>query len=537
MRRHREEKQLRKQGGADDREQLRGENCKWKMNDAARRQEYPTYRSPPKSKTLRRKMPLLGELPVMFYIPRHYGGYEDLRRLVEEHGGLVDEQCSVYTYQLKPTCINAAKIRPKDYYRGVIYAQKWVEKTIELHLKAPWNQHKPGFSQLMAVQEKHVASKTFRSKYAAADYRQSRAAQVRPLTIVEGLEIFNLMTTNQNKLKADWLQYMSQEFTWAMVEEEGTFPERTAGQLLKFFNELKEQDPQKWLVEAVVNRTDFSFSMKELPDECLAQLRKKHEAEFARLETEQDKEVEESVKELSGVAPGQLQLPPQPAQSAPLAIPQPPQQRDEGPLKRTIGSILFDQAQQHQRMLEQENQQLKKRTAELLAMQAKVYAENSQIKLEKDKLHNELQAQKTQFNHVVNLKKLKLNGKYNIQAMQTKDKLANIFKEVRDFTNDEMHCNFKRILAGDKPSSLAHYNDYCTKLNKLEALVTQTDSFKEEIGEGTLFPEECIICNVAFDVGEQKKKLACGHDSFHQHCIDSWLDRTRQCPICKHDIE
>lgn len=59
-----------------------------------------------KSKTLRWYMPIIGEVPLMFYVPDINGeraeDLTDVRRLVEEHGGLVVDQHECFTYQIKP---------------------------------------------------------------------------------------------------------------------------------------------------------------------------------------------------------------------------------------------------------------------------------------------------------------------------------------------------------------------------------------------------------------------------------------------------
>ena len=59
-----------------------------------------------KSKALRWYMPIIGEVPLMFYVPEINGERaEDLtgvRQLIEEHGGLVVDQHECFTYQIKP---------------------------------------------------------------------------------------------------------------------------------------------------------------------------------------------------------------------------------------------------------------------------------------------------------------------------------------------------------------------------------------------------------------------------------------------------
>ena len=51
-----------------------------------------------------------------------------------------------------------------------------------------------------------------------------------------------------------------------------------------------------------------------------------------------------------------------------------------------------------------------------------------------------------------------------------------------------------------------------------------------------LIKNECAICFVEFP---QKKrfKIDCGHDSFHKDCINNWLEKKPNCPLCNKKIE
>jgi len=45
----------------------------------------------------------------------------------------------------------------------------------------------------------------------------------------------------------------------------------------------------------------------------------------------------------------------------------------------------------------------------------------------------------------------------------------------------------------------------------------------------------CIVCMCDIEENEECKKLKCGH-MFHSSCIDSWLKRTLECPMCRNVI-
>jgi len=48
---------------------------------------------------------------------------------------------------------------------------------------------------------------------------------------------------------------------------------------------------------------------------------------------------------------------------------------------------------------------------------------------------------------------------------------------------------------------------------------------------------ECAICIMCFDEGDQLRTLStCGH-SFHKGCIDLWLLRRADCPLCKQNVK
>eukprot|EP00928_Gymnodinium_smaydae_P017910 TRINITY_DN16834_c0_g2_i1.p1 TRINITY_DN16834_c0_g2~~TRINITY_DN16834_c0_g2_i1.p1 ORF type:complete len:322 (+),score=55.55 TRINITY_DN16834_c0_g2_i1:87-968(+) len=48
---------------------------------------------------------------------------------------------------------------------------------------------------------------------------------------------------------------------------------------------------------------------------------------------------------------------------------------------------------------------------------------------------------------------------------------------------------------------------------------------------------ECSICLSSMEVGEAARQLpACGH-LFHRSCIDLWLLRTADCPLCKEKVQ
>lgn len=48
--------------------------------------------------------------------------------------------------------------------------------------------------------------------------------------------------------------------------------------------------------------------------------------------------------------------------------------------------------------------------------------------------------------------------------------------------------------------------------------------------------DACTICLERFEKGDALRVLQCRH-SFHLACVDQWLARSGQCPVCKHSID
>ena len=46
---------------------------------------------------------------------------------------------------------------------------------------------------------------------------------------------------------------------------------------------------------------------------------------------------------------------------------------------------------------------------------------------------------------------------------------------------------------------------------------------------------KCIICMDDFEENEKVKQLGCGH-IFHGECIDKWLEKQKNCPFCKAEV-
>ena len=79
-------------------------------------------------------MPYIGEIPMMFYVPRCGQLYEDIKEKIEENGGLVVDFHEVYTYQIRPT---TGFFKASDFYQGSIYNTKWLDDAINANSESP----------------------------------------------------------------------------------------------------------------------------------------------------------------------------------------------------------------------------------------------------------------------------------------------------------------------------------------------------------------------------------------------------------------
>ena len=48
--------------------------------------------------------------------------------------------------------------------------------------------------------------------------------------------------------------------------------------------------------------------------------------------------------------------------------------------------------------------------------------------------------------------------------------------------------------------------------------------------------ESCPICYVDYENNQQIKKLNCNH-AYHENCLSIWLEKKKECPVCKVEIK
>ncbi|KAJ4711540.1 RING/U-box superfamily protein, partial [Melia azedarach] len=66
----------------------------------------------------------------------------------------------------------------------------------------------------------------------------------------------------------------------------------------------------------------------------------------------------------------------------------------------------------------------------------------------------------------------------------------------------------------------------------LETAVEDLDKVVYDVGGGCCLRDQCPICLVGFEKGEEITRLPCLHD-FHEDCIQKWLKKSHLCPFCR----
>ena len=112
-----------------------------------------------------------------------------MRRLIEEHGGLVVDQHECFTYQIKPK--EASKLKPKDFYQGSLYDQEWIEEAIRRHngIKSQL-----GGNTVLSIKDDYKFT-TFPADDARC--KKLHIGRKKRFTISEGMMMFQIISSNK----------------------------------------------------------------------------------------------------------------------------------------------------------------------------------------------------------------------------------------------------------------------------------------------------------------------------------------------------
>lgn len=84
--------------------------------------------------------------------------------------------------------------------------------------------------------------------------------------------------------------------------------------------------------------------------------------------------------------------------------------------------------------------------------------------------------------------------------------------------------NYDEVIMDTVNNKYKNNNDNTLTVNNIETYTYNSNTC-----------ENCIICMCAIEKNDKCKKLCCGH-IFHSECIDTWLNRVLECPICRKNI-
>jgi hypothetical protein len=66
--------------------------------------------------------------------------------------------------------------------------------------------------------------------------------------------------------------------------------------------------------------------------------------------------------------------------------------------------------------------------------------------------------------------------------------------------------------------------------------IAQIDVASEVFTLSASIEGTCAVCQDTLEMGNQVRHLNVCNHSFHQECIDTWFERSVQCPVCRHDV-
>jgi len=155
------------------------------------------------------------------------------------------------------------------------------------------------------------------------------------------------------------------------------------------------------------------------------------------------------------------------------------------------------------------------------------------------------------------------NNDYNIDELYRPVEFYNVHEYVKHMENIRTLNNTTLILEHLQAIPSTYINYICQYLNEAGWLLEDYDtvitntvnekySEKEEnndiinnipsvtfktinVNNNVEKTCNCIVCMCEIEENEECKKLECGH-IFHSDCIDNWLKRTLECPMCRNII-
>lgn len=108
--------------------------------------------------------------------------------------------------------------------------------------------------------------------------------------------------------------------------------------------------------------------------------------------------------------------------------------------------------------------------------------------------------------------------------------------DLRELESDDVLSRWGQVSRLQDYTSLSAGKQQGLSPGEINALAGLSSILIGSCEEGHL-DKECSICLNDFDDGDTVRRLSvCGH-SFHKSCIDLWLLRRPDCPLCKREVK
>lgn len=162
-----------------------------------------------------------------------------------------------------------------------------------------------------------------------------------------------------------------------------------------------------------------------------------------------------------------------------------------------------------------------------------------------------------------------VNDQFTYQGVQFKvvccepNGPARIGRNTTIYCEGQLHPSLRNLLPPDLLEQLSHlppglqmllmntealaggYEDRLMEVQEMlsrrrglsNETIDQVDKFRwGDAQAGQDSQSQCMICLSEFETGEEVRRLPC-HHVFHASCVDEWLRRCTDCPICKNNVD
>jgi len=76
-------------------------------------------------------IPVIGKVPILFYVPDCTPSASKVRRIIEAHGGVIIYIPECCCYQIYPECADTnSEIGLEDYSKGLVFSSNWITESI-----------------------------------------------------------------------------------------------------------------------------------------------------------------------------------------------------------------------------------------------------------------------------------------------------------------------------------------------------------------------------------------------------------------------